>query len=77
MVNLKLAKWRSDPIDGMNNCGIKMVDNTLRWFGIYEEKTFRKFCINDNYKILEEIPCDFECCVFYTFEVYDPFFMYE
>ena len=30
LVNLKLAKWRSDPIDGMNDCGIKMVDNTLR-----------------------------------------------
>ena len=37
---MKLAKWRSDPIDGMNNCGIKMVDNTLRWFEIYKRKAF-------------------------------------
>ena len=29
-VNLKLAKWRSDLIDGMNNYRIKMVDYTLR-----------------------------------------------
>ena len=45
---MKLAKWRSDPIDGMNDCGIKMVDYTLRWFEIFEEKAFGKFCINGN-----------------------------
>ena len=37
---MKLAKWRSDPIDGMNNYGIKIVDNTLRCFRIYEGKAF-------------------------------------
>ena len=71
---MKLAKWRSDPIDGMNNCGIKMVDNTLRWFRIFEAKAFGKFYINGNLKFLEDIPYDFECCVFYTFEVYGPLF---
>jgi hypothetical protein len=70
---MKLAKWRGNPIDGMNSCGIKMMDNTLRWFGIFEEKTFKECCINGNYKILEEISCEFECCVFYTFEVYGLF----
>jgi hypothetical protein len=45
---MKLAKWTSNPIDGMNNYRIKMVDNTLRWFGIFEEKGFREFCINGN-----------------------------
>ena len=44
--------------------------------GFFEEKAFREFCINGNQKFLEEITCDFECCVFYTFEVYGPFFMY-
>jgi hypothetical protein len=43
----------------------------------FEEKTFGKFCINGNKKFLEEIPCDFECCIFYTFKVYGLFFMYE
>ena len=45
---MKLVKWRSDPIDGMNDCGIKLLDNTLEWLGIFEEKAFEKFCINGN-----------------------------
>jgi len=53
-----------------------MVDNTLRWFGIYEEKAFEDVALMAT-KIFEEILCKFECCVFYTFEVYGQFFMYE
>ena len=41
---------------------------------LYEEKAFGEFCINGNLKFLKEIPCEFECCVFYIFEVYGPFF---
>ena len=51
-----------------------MMDNTLQSFGVFEEMAFGEFCINGNQKLLEEILCDFECCVFYTFKVYGLFF---
>ena len=74
---MKLAKWRSDPIDGMNNYGIKIVDNTLRCFRIYEGKAFGDIALMVIRKFEKKFYVKFECCVLYTFEVYNLFFMYE
>ena len=75
---MKLAQWRlNNPIDGMNNCGIMMVNNTLMMIWDLWRKGIWGILHSWQLEILEEIPCEFEYCVFYIFEVYGPLFMYE
>jgi len=61
----------------MNYCGIKMVDNMLKRFGIYEEKAFEDIALVAIRKFLKKFHVNLNVVYFIHLKCMIYFFMYE